>query len=147
MPLPQWRPRAAYDRGTLRRGLSAGGAPFAGRASGIRPPLEYTGYPPTQFDGLIDRKRGLWYHTGNYVPLADPQRATDAGPLRPDTHQHTWTYRRWQGGSHQSREGWHSTVPLVPQRSAQAQRRSPVRQVLQRFVGQSSPQSVIVPRG
>ncbi|QUH03830.1 hypothetical protein HUO13_26130 [Saccharopolyspora erythraea] len=116
--------------------------PFTGRTSGARPPIEYAAPPPASFDQGIYRERGPWWHTGNYIPAADPMRWTDAGPLRPDMHQHTHQWRRTSGGAHSDRTGLHSPTPSTTGRdgrSGRAQQRRPVRSLLTfpRFRGQS----------
>lgn len=110
-PLPYAKTQPAYDERTPRRGQDNGGTPFAGRQRGGMPPPEYAQLPPTTNDRGIHRERGPWMHSGNHIPLAEPLRQTDAGPIRSEMHMRTHQWRRWSGGRHGDRTGWHSMLP------------------------------------
>lgn len=147
--MPYFRPQSGYDERASRRNQQAGGQPFRGRRRGDRPPIEYVQPPPTTHDMTIRRERGPWMHTGNYIPLAAPLRQTEAGPIRPDMHMRTHQWRRWSGGQHGDRTGWHTMLPNTEQRAersgrTQQQRRTQGRLTVQRFRGQSYSQSTQV---
>lgn len=127
-PLPYAKTQPAYDEHTPRRGQQPGGPPYAGRVRGGHPAPEFAQPSPTTQDTRIHRERGPWWHTGNYVPVAEPLRWTDAGPIRPDMHLSTYQWRRGSGGAHSDRTGWHTMPPTASDRApsgrAQQERRS-----------------------
>lgn len=106
--------RIPYDQRTLRRGDAGGGPPAIGRVRGGRPPVELVQGPAVANRSMETetRMRGAYWRTGNYIPARDPLRWTEAGPIRPDMHMATYTYRRWSGGSHSDREGLHTGTPV-----------------------------------
>ncbi|MER5542467.1 hypothetical protein ABT072_08410 [Streptomyces sp. NPDC002589] len=112
-PLPYAQPR--YDRTTLRRSDASGGPPESGRVRGSWGRIERVGGPvfANPSTAVEDRRRGPYWRVGNMRPPADPIRWTDAGPIRTELHMDTFTWRRWSGGSHQDREGWHTGTPLA----------------------------------
>lgn len=143
--LPYFDPQATYDETIARRKQSAGGSPPVGRSVGGRRPIEYIGEPDATNDQGITKMRGPWFHTGNMIPLANPIRWTEAGPIRPEMHFFTFSWRRWSGGAFQNREGLHTMLPR-PGLSTRHQMmaRGQNRLAIQRFRGQSFSQTTQV---
>lgn len=158
-PLPGANPEAFYDRYMpyANGRTAAGGLPPEGIVRGGRPPIEFIEPPPTRFDSEVQKSRGPWFHTGNYIPLADPLRWTDAGPIRPEMHFWTFAWRRGSGQYGRALEGLHTMLPkptkyqAVDEQRRQSQPNRTImkrpyqnRVTVQRYRGQSYSQSTTV---
>lgn len=94
-------------------GTSASGPPFSGRVLGApgEDDINRPVYSGTQNDSSIRKDRGPWWHVEDVAPYPAHREFTAAGPVRPELHMRTFSYRKWSGGSHQSHEGMHTQIP------------------------------------
>lgn len=155
VPLPY--AQVPYDTTTMRRGDASGGGPLWGRVRGGRGPIERIQGPAfaNYSTATETRQRGSYWRSGNYIPASEPLRWTDAGPIRMEMHQHTFTYRKWSGGSHSGRTGLHTgtPVPIESKRTkgsakpATMARPRRTRLTVQRYRGQTYSSTTQVLRG
>lgn len=155
IPLEYFDPERTYDVVTpYGHGRTAHTTTIPrGQVVGGRRPIEYIEPPDKVFDTEIHKSRGPWFHTGNYIPRADPLRWTDAGPIRPEMHFWTFSWRRGSGQYGRALEGLHTMLPKPTkyrqgdeQRKQAAPNRTIMRRpmqnrlTVQKFRGQSNSQ-------
>lgn len=112
-PMVGFDPEYYFDKVTpyANGRTAAGGPPPEGVIRGGRPPIEFIEPPDARFDGQVQKARGPWFHCGNYIPLAEKIRWTDAGPIRPEMHFWTFAWRRGSGQYGRALEGLHTMLP------------------------------------